>query len=280
MEDIVKRIGKFWFPALCIIAGFALLKMGWTNEDERLRQNAMALAGTVAIIVIGIFSLLYILDIIKRPIGVVLSILFAIGAVYFGYQNYNTIDSELKYVKAKELDYKMTVQKLKDIRTAQIAFKDQTGRFTKDWGELKQFIMGGKIPTIKKFGSLPDSVTTEAQALELGLIQSRPAGMSDEEIIAQGLLVRDTVYENAKAVLFENEKAMSKRLFPLDIEKLQYTPGDGNVEFLLNAGFVDVSGGIKKPVFLVEDPEPFHKDDEALKVGSMTEVKTNGNWKE
>ena len=47
--------------------------------------------------------------------------------------------------------------------------------------------------------------------------------------------------------------------------------------FAMNAGFIDVSG-LQKPVFEAVDSEPFAEP--ALKVGSMTEANTNGNWKE
>ena len=278
MNQILKTIGKFWFPALCIVVALVLLIKGFTG-DQATRQNDLALFGTLAILVIGIVSVFFLLDILKKPVILALTAFFIVGSVYFAYSNVKTIDSELKLTAKRSMVKAQMIQRLKDVRTAELAYLDVNGVYTKNWTELKNFVKRGKIMTIKTIGSPPDTISN-TQAIELGLYQSRPAGMTDKQIKDAGLLVKDTIYENALKVLFENEKAMSKRKYPLNLDQFEIAPGTNNERLILNVGSIDVSGGAKRPVFVCQDPKPFDKSAEALKVGSMTEAITNGNWKE
>ncbi|MFT4659806.1 MAG: hypothetical protein ACI8XB_000056 [Patiriisocius sp.] len=279
MNQILRTIGKFWFPALCIIVALVLLISGFTG-DQATRQNNLALFGTLAILLIGIVSVFFLLDMLKKSVVWGLTGVFIVGSVYFAYNNVKTIDSELKLTAKRNLVKAQMIQRLKDVRTAELAYLEMNGVYTKNWSELKNFIKSGKMMTVKDIGELPDSILNESQAIELGLYQSRPAGMTDQQIKDAGLLVKDTIYENALKVLFENEKAMAKRKYPLNLDQFDIAPGTNNERLILNAGSIDVSGGAKRPVFVCEDPKPFDKSVEALKVGSMTEAITNGNWKE
>ena len=272
----MRGVGKFWFPAICIIISIVLLVKGFFG-DPSMRQSDLALYGTIAILIFGIVSLFFLLDLVKKPVVWVLSIFFLLGAAFFGYSNFQTINEELVLTKKKNLIKAKMIQRLKDVRTAEIAFQETNGVFTKNWVSLKSFVRSGKIATVKNIGAIPDTLTA-SQCEELGLFVSRPAGMSDAQIIKAGLIVRDTIYENALQVLFENEKSMSKRKFPLDLDHFDIAPGTTDTQLKLEAGQIEVSGGVKRNVFACYDPEPFSGT--PLKVGSMTEAMTNGNWKE
>ena len=61
------------------------------------------------------------------------------------------------------------IQDLKDIRTAQIAFKDKNRVYASDFNSLLSFIKNDSLAVIKAEGETPDSLTEE-QALNEGII--------------------------------------------------------------------------------------------------------------
>jgi len=278
MNQILNTIGKFWFPALCIIAGTFLLVTGFFSGED-VRQSDLALAGTLAILFIGILSALFLLDILPRVAVLVLAVVFSGGAIFFAVKNVETVDKELKYITKKNLIKSQMIQRMKDVRTAELAYLDVHGTYTSSWDELKNFVKNGKISTVKRIGSLPDSINGGiSEAMALGLVQSRPPGMTDEQIKSKGIIVLDTIYESAQKVLFESAKSMAKRKHPLNIDQFQIAPGTEDVVLRLQADSISVSGGVMRPVFLCEDTKPFTKD--TMRVGSLSEAITNGNWKE
>ena len=278
MNQQLKFIGKFWFPALCILVGILLLYLGFGQGDD-MKQSNLALAGTLSILFIGILSALFLLDILPKTVVMVLALLFTGGAVFFGMKNVETVDNELKYIAKKNLIKSQMIQRMKDVRTAELAYLDVHGVYTGNWNELKDFVKNGKISTVKQIGEIPDSIDGGIdEALAMGIVQTRPAGMSDKQIKDSGILVLDTIYENAQKVLFESPKALKKRKHPLDLDKLDIAPGTDDVVLILKADSISVSGGVMRPVFLCEDAKPFAED--TLKVGSLNQAITNGNWKE
>jgi len=220
MENAFKSVGKYWFPALCLIAGIVFL-------SKSGGQTTYFLLGAVGVFLVGVLSLLLILDVINRKILIALTALFVVGSGAYGYFTVDSIDTTIKDMEMKKLVKSQTIQGLKDLRTAQLAYEEVNGSFTESLDELVRFVKSGKIPTIKKIGAIPDSIGTEANARELGLIQRMPAGMSDEQAKAQGLIIRDTIMVPVLASEFNTEIELKKRKFPFDVDKMVYAPKSG-----------------------------------------------------
>lgn len=275
MDTIFKALGKYWFPAICIIAGIALLIMASGPNP----QPSEVILGAVTIFLVGVISLLFLMDVIKKPIRIALTAVFALASIYFIMANSNSISSEIEMMEMKQLNKAKTIQALKDVRSAQEAYRAVHGVYTQDLDGLVAFVKNDSVPKVKKIGAIPDSVGTEEKALELGLIQKMPEGMTDEEVIASGMIVRDTIQIPVMEDKFTNEIAMKSRKFPLDLEKLKYAPSSGE-PWEVKAGMANL-GGVEQPVLEVTDPEPFMAPkSEALKIGSMEDAHLNGNWKE
>ena len=221
-------------------------------------QNSLYLIGAVTIIVLAILAFMYVMGWMNRKIQMILSIVFLIGAVMLMWAVYGSVNDVLKFRKEKAATNKLVIQRLKDIRVAEIAFRDAHGVYTNDLDTLQEFIKHGMIPEVKKIGQKPDTLT-ELEALDLGLI------------------VRDTVMEPAMN-RFMNEKALKEsRNAPFDIDAFIYAPPSDQDRFILTAGMIQ-SGGRNVPVFQAKDPKPFDPPD-TLWVGSMTKSTTSGNWK-
>lgn len=250
--DFLKNSLKFFFPVIEIILGIYLLLL--------TGQSHMFVIAGVAIIASGLFTGLFIANIIGKGVNFAFQFVILLIAAYFAYQDYNSVDSDLRFARKKQKIEALTIQKLKDIRTAEIAYRETYNRYMGDLDSLVLFVKTDSIVEIRAIGDKPDSLTT-AEAIKLGVIS------------------RDTFKVAVIDAKFINipEAALKKRKFEFNPDEMIYAPFSGK-KFLANAGVIEVSGGVKRFVFEVKDPEPIAQP--ALQVGSMTEPHTNGNWKE
>ncbi|HKI90426.1 MAG TPA: hypothetical protein VKA38_15480 [Draconibacterium sp.] len=206
----------------------------------------------------------------------VIQIVLFIVAVVLAYLIYQSIQRPIDFDNAKKVRYDATIEKLKDIRKAELAYKDVYGKFTGSWDTLINFVVNDSIKNVRKIGELTDSM--------LG------AKISEKRAIQLGLIIRDTIKESVQDALF------GKSFNP---EQLKYIPVPDTVaEFHLGATIITTGSGIKVPVFEAKahnnvvlrgldrqlvinlnDQERTNEKYPGLKVGSLTETINNaGNW--
>ncbi len=70
----------------------------------------------------------------------VLQILLSIVAIVLAVLIYNSIQHPIEFEKAKKVRYDATIERLKDIRKAEIAYKSVYGKFTGSWDTLINFL--------------------------------------------------------------------------------------------------------------------------------------------
>lgn len=190
---------------------------------------------------------------------------------------YDSITSEVEFNKQAKERIAENVQKLKDLRTLQIAYKKENDVFADNFNSLLDFLENDSTTIIKSVGETPDSLVngkqiTDAQALEMGLIS------------------RDTLYVSAKESIFDENYIKSRdNKYPFDINTISIIPFteqkyniDANVieKGKVNVQVFEISAAFKH-VFNGLDAENKKYDlNSLLKVGSMTEASLNGNWGE
>ena len=163
------------------------------------------------------------------------------------------------------------IQDLKDIRTAQIAFKDKYRVYANDFNTLLSFVKNDSLAVVKAIGETPDSLT-EDQALKAGIIS------------------RDTVFVPAYQNIFSDEylKTRDER-FSFDLDKLPIVPFSEEM-FSIESGNIE-KGKVVVQVFEVStNYSTFLKGLDAtnkgidleniISVGSMSDASINGNWGE
>ncbi len=188
---------------------------------------------------------------------------------------------------------KVVIERLIDLRTAQIEFRDQKGRYTTGLDTLINFLQTGKKKMVLKEGML-----TDAQ-LQAGLTEAKAVKIvrsgNQKEISANGLqnFRRDTTMTNVLDALY-NGKYTSET-----IADLQYIPFTEKAlfEVELNNDFVN-STGISIPLIEIRAPFMVYLSDinrqetlnlvdlqeklekyPGLKVGSVLEPNNfAGNW--
>ncbi|HNQ13284.1 MAG TPA: hypothetical protein PKH65_03820 [Bacteroidia bacterium] len=151
------------------------------------------------------------------------------------------IKDPIDYQKEKDFRYKHVIQRLKDIREAQLAYKAENGKFTASFDTLISFVQNGTFTLIKQIGNVDDT---------------------------SAVIIRDTSFVSIKDSLFKAPDFV--------VDSLKYVPfGDGAI-FDMKAGEIE-KGRVKVKVFEVIDTKPFDKN-QVLSVGSMSEATNAGNW--
>ncbi|MCX7862555.1 MAG: hypothetical protein N2449_06130 [Bacteroidales bacterium] len=172
-----------------------------------------------------------------------------VGIVVLVYLIINSVSKPIKFQQERDKRYAQIIERLKQIRTAQIAFYDKFGRYTSDFDSLIQFIKNDSMPIVKAIGTVPDTLT-------------------EEEAVKLKIVYRDTIYIPIRDTLFPKN---------FIADSLKYVPFGGGITFKMQAGEVVTGSKVKVKVFEVKDPKPFDPTFQ-LKVGSLTEASTAGNW--
>ncbi len=206
----------------------------------------------------------------------VIQILLFIVAVVLAYFIYKGVQDPINFEKAKDDRYEATIERLKQIRKAELAYRNAYGTFTGSWDTLINFVKYDSVRNVRKVGELTDSMIDE--------------GLTEREAVEKGLLIRDTIRES----VLESEFGSS-----FDADKLKEIPvPDTTAYFDLGATTVKTGSGIEVPVFEAKahnniilrgldrqyvinlnERRRMNEKYPGLKVGSLTETVNNaGNW--
>ncbi|WP_211223797.1 hypothetical protein [Gaetbulibacter saemankumensis] len=194
---------------------------------------------------------------------------------FLGYQTYMSIYTPILFNKEKNKRYAKVIENLKDIRDSELAFKQVTGKFTDNFDNLIKFIDTAEY-----------TITQRRDSSVLDKEQTKLFGVD----MYKDIVVIDTLgYVPVKDSLFKTSNRY-KTMMNVPV-------GEPGAKFKLQAGFIE-QNKINIPVFeasVSKDVILFDQDRDLviqekqvvsvdgvngaeLKVGSMEEVKTIGNW--
>ena len=189
---------------------------------------------------------------------------------------YNSISSEVEFNKVAKERIAENVQKLKDLRTLQIAYKRENEAFADNFNSLMNFLQNDSTRIVKMEGVNDTLIDGEE--------------ISDELALKLGLIKRDTIYVSAMESIFDENYINSRdNNYPFDINSLNIIPFT-NKQYNIDANVIE-KGKVSVQVFEISatykdifnglDAENKKYDlNSLLKVGSMTEASLNGNWGE
>ena len=189
---------------------------------------------------------------------------------------YNSISSEVEFNKIAKERIAENVQKLKDLRTLQIAYKRENEAFADNFNSLMNFLQNDSTRIVKMEGVNDTLIDGEE--------------ISDELALKLGLIKRDTIYVSAMESIFDENYINSRdNNYPFDINSLNIIPFTDK-QYNINANVIE-KGKVSVQVFEISatykdifyglDAENKKYDlNSLLKVGSMTEASLNGNWGE
>ena len=145
------------------------------------------------------------------------------------------IHTPLKFEQQLKERNAEVIVKLKDIRSAERAFKSKYQHFTSDFDSLINFILNDSLEMERKLVDEDDSVA-----------MAQLKKMKKKNIEKYNLAVIDTIF---------NPRKLSKE----QIQNLRYIPHTNNMEFILEAGAVE-KGNVKVPVIECRAPYKTYLD--------------------
>ncbi|MBN2349794.1 MAG: hypothetical protein JXJ22_13190 [Bacteroidales bacterium] len=200
-------------------------------------------------------------------------IILAVAIVILGYLIVESIMKPIRFNKERSEREYATIEKLKDIRKIQVAYKDKYGKYTGDFDTLIAFVKNDSfnIENIRHLaGWDPDAYTFE-QGLKNGLIRIRITKQS----VKDSLFHKDYPIDNIKYIPYTNNS-----VFGLGAGSLE-TGSKVTVQvFEAYALFDTLFAGLNKQLVInYKDEKVKITKFPGIKVGSLTEATNNaGNW--
>ena len=193
--------------------------------------------------------------------------------IFFSYKIYDSINKPINFNEVKYNRYYDVIDRLKEIRTAQIAYKDVNGVYSNNFDSLVNFIDNGIFTLIEK---------RDSSYLEYDRIYRI-------DMLKEVVVVDTLGFVSVKDSLFKNNTTYK------DMKKIPVKGID--TVFRIDAKIIMIND-YKAPVFEVKVSKNivlFDQDEDLLKLenetisidgvngseivlGSLNEVSTNGNW--
>lgn len=204
----------------------------------------------------------------------IIQIVLWVIIIFLGWKLYNSVLGPVQFNKSKVERYEKVIANLKDVKKAQLAHQEITGSFSGNWDSLVRFIDTAEFAiTARRDSSYADKEKNEAYGIDSGYFID--------------VIVVDTLsFQSVKDSLFKGDRYKTMMNVP-----------NTEAKFDLKAGKVDKSG-IKYSVFeakvaktvvlegldkdlIIQEAQVNSVDGvngPTIKLGSMTEINTSGNW--
>lgn len=223
----------------------------------------------------------------KKVLSIVVLPIIIIGLLYLIVAS---VMEPLNFKKEREQREKVGIERLKDIRSLQEAYKSVYGKFANDFDTLKTFYNTGNIKVVMQIGSPDDSVAVE----NTKNIKKRNPRITPEQLLELSRKGESLVFNIESEIPVRDTLFASRANFSID--SLAFIPFSGD-SLIMEAVIRKVSG-IEVPLFEacmpyksllrgLDNQLRINLDAErtdtdrypGLKVGSITTPNNNaGNW--
>ncbi len=203
----------------------------------------------------------------------IIQIVLWIACIVLGYLIYKSVTGPIEFKKVKEQRFAKVISVMKDIRNSQEAYKTVNGKFANDFQSLVSFVDTGKY-----------TITQQRDSSYMEFDRNYGIDLLKE------ITIIDTLgFVSVKDSLFKGDnryKTMMNVPF-----------GQNGETFEMKADIIEKSGyrapvfevKVKKDIILYDQPKDLLARENSqvsveevngseIKVGSLTEVSTNGNW--
>ena len=199
-------------------------------------------------------------------------------SIFFSYQIYNSIMGPIEFNKVRDHRYTKVINRLKEIRKAQIAFKDVNGKYSKSFDTLIKFIDEGFFTLIEKRDSsyLQYDRTYRIDMLKEVVVIDTLGTVN----VKDSLFKYNNDYVNMAKIPIDGVEAQ----FSIDADKIEKNSG-GTISYYVDVFEVKVS---KTIILYDQNKDLLKQENETISVdgvngpdiilGSMINVSINGNW--
>lgn len=227
----------------------------------------------IVVIILVTIGIVWLIDkFVPKKLKPVINIVLWAVIVLLGYMTFNSVYNEIKFNQLKEKRFAVVIDRLIDIRDSQLAYKDVNGTYTDSFDKLINFVENGKVPITQRRDTLI-------------LDEERTKAFGGVETMKTITLIDTLSFYSVKDSLFKGSDRY-KKMMNVGI-------GKEGAKFTMKAGKLDdfavFEVSVDKSVIL-DDQEKYLVEKEkqvmsvdgvngpTLKVGSMEEVFTKGNW--
>lgn len=201
----------------------------------------------------------------KKGLNIIINILLFAVILFLAWQVIKSIQAPIKFGNEQKARESKVVERLIDIRNAEVLYKQANNKYTASFDTLINFCETAEIPIVNIIPDPTDTTFTRTINDTLGYVK-----------------IVDSLFKGRENV---------------NLEDLRYVPfSDPQEEFELEAGVINRSG-ISVPVFEAKTPYEVYLNGldpqrvlnakaekesifryAGMKVGSMEEATTDGNW--
>jgi len=231
----------------------------------------------------------------SKPVKIIIEVVLAALICLLVWAIVKSVQKPVEFNNAVSARSQVAIQRLKDIRTLQVAFKSVNGRFSPTVDSLKLFYETGKMDIVMQIGSHDDSIAVaNTEAIKKANKKLKPEQMTAklQEAYQQGtpVVFSITTQIPVKDTLFLNRP-------DFHIDSLAFIPFSGGERTEMEAIIKTVSG-VQVPLFEARMPykalckgldnqlrinlDAERRDQnkyEGLQVGSINQPNNNaGNW--
>ena len=149
-------------------------------------------------------------------------VVLPLAIIGLAYAAYSSIEEPIAFEKERKARESVCIERLKDIRTLQVAYKSVHNKFTDNMDSLIHFYKHDSIAVVKQVGSWDDSVA-----------------------VAEKRVYRDTIRIPVRDTLLKETGAT--------IDSIAYIPSSGGQKMIMKAVIAKVSG-VDVPLFEAAAP--------------------------
>lgn len=299
-DNIKYQLNRFLWPAIFLIAGLFLLKMGAVPKELELHngetlmveQDSWFLYASVFFIIGAAVWILYLLGMIKTMIGYGVMGIMALLGFYILWKDYNTIKVDVDYKNRWEMMDRDIKARMLDLKEAELAYKEFHDKYTNNIDDLIDFVKNGKKMKIKKVGSVPerritpeerdyiygddrpiDKLMTEEEAYILVKSPNPPADLAGFERDTSYIPVLDAIFHDPKYIENRAKSECDLAFHPDSLKYIPYT----TEQVAIDTAFV-MKGDIRVSTLQIVMGHPMDAK-QLYQIGDINDNHLRESWK-
>tara|TARA_R100001369_G_scaffold91212_2_gene131986 strand:+ start:1725 stop:2450 length:726 start_codon:yes stop_codon:yes gene_type:complete len=227
----------------------------------------------IVVIILLTIGIVWLIDkFVPKKLKPIINVLLWGLIIFLGYMTFMSVYREIQFNQLKDKRYRIVIDRLIDVRDSQLAYKEVNGEFAGNFDKLITFVESGQVPITQRRDTLI-------------LDQERTAAFGGVETFKTITLIDTLSFYSVKDSLFKGSDRY-KTMMNVGVGK------EGS-KFILKAGKLDEFAVFEASVdkYIVLDGQEKYLIEkerqafsvagvkgESVKIGSIEEVNTSGNW--
>ena len=183
----------------------------------------------------------------NKAVKIVIEILLALAACGLVYLIVRSVSKPVEFKNEQARREQVGIQRLKDIRTLQVAFKGVNNHYTSDMDSLIQFYNTGKMEIVMQIGSHDDSLAV----VNTAAIKKKNRKITNEQLYELYKAGENLVFSITTPIAVKDTLFNGREDFVVD--SLAYIPFSGGQKVEMESIIKKVSG-VQVPLFEARMP--------------------------